>query len=135
MHLGLCENKGLTDPSLSLKDPQCCHPTPYPSFLQKQPWLGVHAFCHSADSLSFGLGLFRWENSLSGLCDLFYPFLCWVLLQEPKSSCCKKTAETVWTLGNFFEDRETCQTAREKGSYCVDLFSLVYGGKKYFTHN
>lgn len=66
---------------------------------------------------------------------MFYPFLCWVLLQEPKSSCCEKTAETVWTLGKIFEDRETCQTAREKGSHCVDLFSLVYGGKKYFTHN
>lgn len=28
MHLGLCENKGLTDPSLSLKDPQLLPPYP-----------------------------------------------------------------------------------------------------------
>lgn len=73
------------------------YPTPFPFFLQ--PPHRAQTFCRQP---VLWLGTTQVGNSLSGLCDLFYPFLCWVLLQEPKSSCFEKTAETVWTFGNFF---------------------------------
>lgn len=109
--------------------PSSCHPTPN-AFLPTQHPCSVTQ--HTALLCLVSTQVGKWPvRALSFVLPvpLLGPFT------EAPKCCCEKTAGTVWTSGNFSEDRETCQTAREKGSHCVDLFSLVYGGKKYFTHN